>query len=282
MKRLFFVVVVVIFSMQVYSQASLADKLAGTWKSNQGEVYEQWQKLDERHCKGVSWYFQQGLPVIMEYLDLIYDGQSWNLCASVPGQNNGNRVCFSGKDVLNGYIFENPQHDFPKQISYLFVSENKLSVTVTGDTSADFSMTMDKIFVNSEAGREAYDERLANQLGADAYGMKKYIFVLLKSGSRPVADTMGKALAFRGHLNNIRRLSAEKKLIIAGPFFRNEQDLRGIFVFNTTSIEEAQQWLATDPAISGGWLEPIALEWYGSAALPLYLDFVDKITREKF
>jgi hypothetical protein len=48
------------------------------------------------------------------------------------------------------------------------------------------------------------------------------------------------------------------------------------------SILEAEALLKTDPAIENGLLEPEIYEWYGSAALPEYLKYVDKATKKKF
>lgn len=48
-----------------------------------------------------------------------------------------------------------------------------------------------------------------------------------------------------GHMANINRLAAEGKLIAAGPF----EGGGGIFILNTTSVEEATQWLSTDPGV---------------------------------
>jgi len=48
-----------------------------------------------------------------------------------------------------------------------------------------------------------------------------------------------------GHMANINRLAKEGKLIAAGPF----EGGGGIFIFNTTSTEEAKQWLSTDPGV---------------------------------
>ena len=44
---------------------------------------------------------------------------------------------------------------------------------------------------------------------------------------------------------NISRLAQEGKLIAAGPF----EGGGGIFIFNTTSVEEATSWLSTDPGV---------------------------------
>jgi uncharacterized protein YciI len=48
-----------------------------------------------------------------------------------------------------------------------------------------------------------------------------------------------------GHMNNIGRLAKEGKLLVAGPF----EGGGGIFVLKTTSMKEAQKWLASDPGV---------------------------------
>jgi hypothetical protein len=43
--------------------------------------------------------------------------------------------------------------------------------------------------------------------------------------------------------------------------------IRGIYIFNVSTIEEARQLTATDPAIKAGRLVMELHPWYGSAAL---------------
>ncbi|HLY68631.1 MAG TPA: YciI family protein [Puia sp.] len=112
----------------------------------------------------------------------------------------------------------------------------------------------------------AYDSLLAKKLGADEYGMKKYIFAFLKAGKVKVEDTAMAAKIQSAHLKNILRLATEGKLILAGPFLDN-QNIRGIFIFNVESIEEAKKLTETDPAIKAGVLEMELRPWYGPAAL---------------
>jgi uncharacterized protein YciI len=68
------------------------------------------------------------------------------------------------------------------------------------------------------------------------------------------------------HLRNIRRLADEGALVIAGPFL-DDQELKGIFIFNTGSLEEARALAETDPAVKAGRLVLELRPWYGSAAL---------------
>ena len=122
-----------------------------------------------------------------------------------------------------------------------------------------------------------YDSELAAKLGADDYGMKNYILVILKSGSNQSANKEAKSKAFSGHMENINRLVDDGKLIVAGPFGENSNDYRGLFILNVKTLEEANSLLETDPAISAKYLKAESFIWYGSAALSTYLDASDKI-----
>ena len=133
-----------------------------------------------------------------------------------------------------------------------------------------------------QAGNQQYDKLLADSLGADEYGMKYYVLVILKTGTVTIEKKEITDSLFAGHLANIGRLARDGKLVVAGPLKKNENDYRGIFILNANTKEEANVLLATDPAISAGLLTSELFEWYGSAALPLYLPHHDKIQRSKF
>jgi len=122
-----------------------------------------------------------------------------------------------------------------------------------------------------------YDAKLAEKLGADEYGMKSYILVILKTGSNKVTDKAVKSELFRGHMENIHKLVDDKKLIVAGPLGKNEKYYRGIFILDVASIEEATSLLQTDPAIKANLFDVEMYKWHGSAALAMYLEASDKI-----
>ena len=110
-----------------------------------------------------------------------------------------------------------------------------------------------------------YNAELARQLGADDYGMKKYVMAFLKRGPTKLSGAEAEQVQ-NAHLKNIIRLADEGKLVVAGPF-GDEGDVRGIFILNAETVEEANNLTATDPAVQRGTLVFDLRPWYGSAAL---------------
>lgn len=113
-----------------------------------------------------------------------------------------------------------------------------------------------------------YDSTLAAAVGADEYGMKQYVMAYLKRGPNRDQDSATADALQKAHLENIMRMAEEGKLVVAGPFM-DEGDVRGIYIFNVATVEEAKALTETDPAIQAGRLEMELHPWYGSAALVL-------------
>ena len=111
-----------------------------------------------------------------------------------------------------------------------------------------------------------YDSVKAKAYGADQYGMKSYVMAFLKAGPNRNMDADSAAELQKAHLNNIGRMAKEGKLLIAGPFLDNGE-IRGIYIFDVPTIEEAEALTNTDPAIQAGSLVMELKPWYGSAAL---------------
>ena len=136
--------------------------------------------------------------------------------------------------------------------------------------------------IDSSNANHNFDSELANKLEGDDYGMKRYFLVILKSGSNAPDDKELRNSSFRGHLDNINKLAAEGKIVVAGPLLKNENNYRGIFILDKLDhLEEAEQLLQTDPAIKNGFLDFEIYTWYGSAALPEYLPASEKIWKSK-
>jgi uncharacterized protein YciI len=70
----------------------------------------------------------------------------------------------------------------------------------------------------------------------------------------------------RAHLDNIAKMAKAGTLVLAGPF-TDDGDVRGIYIFDVKSVDEARALTASDPAIKAGRLVMDLHPWYGSAAL---------------
>lgn len=121
-------------------------------------------------------------------------------------------------------------------------------------------------FVFEEEQGVVFDSLQAAKVGADDYGMKQYVMAFLKRGPNRDRSKEESDKLQRAHLDNIGKLAKDGKLVLAGPFI-SEGDLRGIYIFDVKTVEEAKALEETDPAINAGSLVMELIPWYGSAAL---------------
>lgn len=145
-----------------------------------------------------------------------------------------------------------------------------------------FAIALLVSFSFSSFSQEQYDENLATKLGADDYGMRKYVMAFLLRGDRVSEYSDAERADIQsGHMANIGKMAEMGKLIVAGPFMGND-DLRGIYIFDVQTLEEAKELTETDPAIKAGVLKMDLKEWYGSAALMLLPEMYPKVTKKSF
>jgi len=85
-----------------------------------------------------------------------------------------------------------------------------------------------------------------------------YVAFLYRGPAWSPEDTPERARIQEGHMANIQKMAATGKLLVAGPF-TDDGDLRGLFVFRTSSLEEAKAMAEQDPAVKAGRLR---LEWH--------------------
>ena len=111
-----------------------------------------------------------------------------------------------------------------------------------------------------------YEPERAKRLGASPNGMRNYVLAVLKTGPNKMPAGAERNAMFAGHFANIKRLSDEGKLVLAGPA-DGVDGWRGIFVFAVSEIEEAKQLTATDPVIATGEMVPEFHKMYMSAAV---------------
>ena len=266
----------------VMAQVNWLKLLPGTWKIENKERFEHWDELNDSSLKGFSYSSNQGNTLnITEYLSLNKQNERWRYEASVIGQNKGNTIGFEGEAKDSTLSVANPTHDFPKLISYKYINDNKLLVSISDKGTKSMSYFLERQVSKGDDKYAPFDEALAKSLGADSYGMKSYFLVILNTGKNPSTDTEERKNSFAQHLKNIQKLVEEQKLVVAGPIAKNDKNYRGIFIFhNLTSEQELKNILQSDLAIKNNYLDYTIYTWYGSAALPVYLETARKISKE--
>jgi uncharacterized protein YciI len=126
-----------------------------------------------------------------------------------------------------------------------------------------------------------YDATLATQTGADDFGMRNYVLVILKTGPTPLPKGEKRDAMFKGHFANMERLANEGKLAVAGPL-DGVDGWRGLFIFAVKDIEEAKKLTETDPVIINGEMVAEYHKHYGSAALMLVNETHKKLGKKSF
>jgi uncharacterized protein YciI len=101
-------------------------------------------------------------------------------------------------------------------------------------------------------------------VGPGGYEMTTYYVGFLYRGAKwTPKETAETRKIQEAHMANIRKMGAEGKLVIAGPFADNG-DLRGLYVFRTASAEEAKALVESDPAVQAGRLRFELHPWYAA------------------
>lgn len=230
-------------------------------------------EFEERSASGIVYDFVESYNRrdVEAMMSLVADDVKWFSIdgASISAETNNSKEL---REFLVGY-FKNCANCRSK-ISGFNRKGNTVSYFETsssGQTSlAVYEVDEGKIqhvyyFPAFKAPEKDYDASRAERLGADDYGMKTYVFAVLKTRKAKVEKAERDKL-IAGHLANIGRLAKEGKLVLAGPFLEND-DQRGLFIFNVRTKEEAQKLVETDPAVKAGVFDVDLRMWYGTAAL---------------
>lgn len=97
--------------------------------------------------------------------------------------------------------------------------------------------------------------------------MARYIVGIIRKGPAWTGEVTPRTTAMqKAHLANIQRLAEEGTLTLAGPFEGGE-NLRGLFIFNVQTLEEARSLVASDPAVQARHLAVDLVPWWGPASL---------------
>lgn len=111
--------------------------LEGTWKMDgkRGPVYEEWKKPNKNHLQSRSYIIKGADTVINERVSLTNTKEGIFYSPVVEDQNNKNPIPFKMTGHGNNkFIFENPEHDFPKRIVYHLINSDSIHAFIDDGT----------------------------------------------------------------------------------------------------------------------------------------------------
>jgi uncharacterized protein YciI len=91
-------------------------------------------------------------------------------------------------------------------------------------------------------------------------GLKTYYLVFLLKGENRSQSAEEADRIQAAHLAHLGKMYAEGKLAIAGPLL-DDQELRGICVYDVKTMEEAKKLAEADPAVKAGRLRVEVHPW---------------------
>ena len=117
-------------------QESTFGWLKGEWvmQRRNGTLVETWEMINDSTMNGSSYVISaSGEKRVLENLQLVRRNNEWNYISAVRNQNNSQPVSFRitnlGKD---GFVAENPSHDFPKRIRYSRIGTDSIHAVIDG------------------------------------------------------------------------------------------------------------------------------------------------------
>ena len=97
--------------------------------------------------------------------------------------------------------------------------------------------------------------------GDTTYLMQQYYMVFLKSGANRSQDSAEAERLQKEHLAYLSRMAEEGYASLIGPF-GGDGEIRGIAVYNTATLEEADSLARQDPMVKAGRLEVEVNPWW--------------------
>jgi Domain of unknown function (DUF6265) len=125
----------------------------GDWKMERksGVLTESWKEVNDSSYEGKSYITSKaGENKMLEEMQLIYRQKKYHFISAVPGQNKELPVSFLINTISSGhFLAENPEHDFPRRISYQFMKPDSLHAWIDGgpanaDQRVDFYFSRKK------------------------------------------------------------------------------------------------------------------------------------------
>ena len=151
MKQIFFAVVICLFFSFTFKKEDNTVNpfswLEGSWsmKAKRGTITESWKANHDSSMLGSSKMISlTGGETVLENLELAFTGGNYYYISRVNGQNDGKAVKFKLTSCNEKeFVAENPEHDFPKRITYQLINKDSIHAFIDGgpampDKKSDF------------------------------------------------------------------------------------------------------------------------------------------------
>lgn len=110
--------------------------LNGSWKmvTKRGMIIESWMTKSDSRMQGKSVFVKNETDTtVLENVSLVYSNKKYYYIPTATGQNNNNPVSFEITSFSEkGFIAENPEHDFPKRITYQLINTDSIHAFIDG------------------------------------------------------------------------------------------------------------------------------------------------------
>jgi hypothetical protein len=113
--------------------------LEGTWKmvTKRGTLCEEWKKVNDHYLQSRGYMVIEKDTMINERVALTNTEDGIFYTSTVEDQNNKKPIAFKlTRAEDNMFVFENPQHDFPKRIVYKLATADSLHAYIDDGTGA--------------------------------------------------------------------------------------------------------------------------------------------------
>ena len=133
MKKILSAAVIICLSSFLFTDKGKVFKklyvLEGTWKmtTKRGTICEEWKKVDNNYLQSKGYMIKGNDTLINEKVALTNTAAGIFYTSTVEDQNNKQPVAFKMTSAENNmFVFENPEHDFPKKIVYKLINTDSL------------------------------------------------------------------------------------------------------------------------------------------------------------
>lgn len=136
--KIIFTVILIGFLSPVAAQQKEFSWLIGRWELQPKslKVFEEWSAADDQKTLiGISYRINGADTVITEEIKIVFQDNSFLYIPDVAGEQGPVPFKFTQYDVKS-FAAENPEHDFPKSIRYVFnrkESSDWLDATIEGN-----------------------------------------------------------------------------------------------------------------------------------------------------